>query len=300
MISFRYHIASIVAVFLALGLGLLAGSSFGQPALVEQLRGRTADQLATIDALRAEVDAGQGELSDLRAFAEAVAGRLVAGTLQGREVLIVSDPSVDAVVEGRARAALEEAGATVLFTLSARPGIVSEEPEDLAALAAILGVAPPGDGSLGGATAEMLAARLVLGAPTLGDDPLSALLSAGYLASTRGQVDEGIVADLGGPDLIVVVLAAASDAEAGDPATDFFAPLVRALDDGGAIVAAGAAASADAPWFDPIGLGSMVAVADLDRPSGGVALALGLAHRIATGEGGSYGPGGDPIPEPLP
>ncbi|MBM3494607.1 MAG: hypothetical protein FJX72_09880, partial [Armatimonadetes bacterium] len=36
--GFRYHVATIVGVFMALGLGMVIGSSYIQEALVERLR----------------------------------------------------------------------------------------------------------------------------------------------------------------------------------------------------------------------------------------------------------------------
>ena len=41
MISFRYHVVTIVAVFLALAIGLLGGAAFVQPALQEELQRQT-------------------------------------------------------------------------------------------------------------------------------------------------------------------------------------------------------------------------------------------------------------------
>ena len=49
MISFRYHIVTIIAVFLALAIGLLGGAAFVQPALQEQLQEQT-------DRLRNDLD----------------------------------------------------------------------------------------------------------------------------------------------------------------------------------------------------------------------------------------------------
>lgn len=296
MISFRYHIVSIVAVFLALGLGLLAGSSFGQPALVEQLRGRTEAQVATIDDLRSELDADREELAALRAFAQAAAAPLIAGVLEGREVLIVADASVDGTVEGRARAAFELAGADVLFTLSARPALATDDPAQVAALADILGVAAPGEGNLADATATVLARRLVAGPPVAGADPLVGLLTGGFVASTRGEVDEAVVSALGGSDLIVLVLVGGGGDAPEPSAADFFIPLVRELTAQGAIVAAGQSAAAAFPWVDAISTSAAVVVGDLDRPSGGTALVLGIRRMLLTGEGGRYGAGGEPLP----
>ena len=59
MISFRYHIVTIVAVFLALAIGLLGGAAFVQPALQEQLK----DQA---DRLRNDLQDRTQQIGDLR------------------------------------------------------------------------------------------------------------------------------------------------------------------------------------------------------------------------------------------
>ena len=43
MISFRYHIFTIVAIFLAVGLGVLMGTSVVQPALIDNLERQVGD-----------------------------------------------------------------------------------------------------------------------------------------------------------------------------------------------------------------------------------------------------------------
>ena len=66
MINLRYHIVSIVAVFLALGIGVALGSSFVDGFVVETLR-RNVDSLeADRDNLRSDVDLLQNELDATR------------------------------------------------------------------------------------------------------------------------------------------------------------------------------------------------------------------------------------------
>ncbi len=63
MINLRYHIVSIVAVFLALGIGVALGSSFVDGFVVDTLR-RNVDTLeADRAALRDEVQSLQGEIT---------------------------------------------------------------------------------------------------------------------------------------------------------------------------------------------------------------------------------------------
>lgn len=296
MISFRYHIVTVVAVFLAFGLGLLAGSSFGQPALIGQLRERTEGQLETIGELRREIGGLQGELVDLRAFAEAAAPALIEDRLTGYRAIVVSHAGVASIVEGRARAALELAGVEVLVTLSVSPSISDEDdPEAVATLRAALG-AFPSDADPVEVAASSIAERLIDGTVAAEDDVLVRLLEAGLLASSEGALDESVLASIDPARLIVVVLAGGEVDEV-VPTTDRFAvPLARALADAGIAVAVGESAITPFPWIEALSTDAVVAVADLDRPSGGIALILGLDRLIGTGRGGRFGPGGEPLP----
>lgn len=104
----RYHVASLAAVFLALGIGILIGTAFvGSPlvarqtGLIKRLEGQVADlQRDTRAAERTEA-----------ALAQLVPGT-VANSLMGRSILLLQTGAfADAVDE--ARQALEAAGATV-------------------------------------------------------------------------------------------------------------------------------------------------------------------------------------------
>ena len=88
MISFRYHIVTIVAVFLALAIGLLAGSAFVQPELVDQLRiqtDRLRDDLSERDQALTETRA---DVAALAAFADATLPYLTSDWLVGAKVVV--------------------------------------------------------------------------------------------------------------------------------------------------------------------------------------------------------------------
>lgn len=91
MFDLRYHVVSIVAVFLALTIGLLLGS------LVAEQGGLAKRQERLVASIRADVNkllernnSLQQEVSDLRAFQDQVLGPAVRGRLQGRKVAVVS------------------------------------------------------------------------------------------------------------------------------------------------------------------------------------------------------------------
>ena len=90
MINFRYHLASLIAVFLALGLGIVAGSTFVSPETVRALQ----HSLESIDAKDRAVEAQNNQLNQtnngLVTYAQASRDLLVQGRLAGRPVVLLS------------------------------------------------------------------------------------------------------------------------------------------------------------------------------------------------------------------
>lgn len=298
MISLRYHLVTIVAVFLALALGLLAGSSFGQPALVDQLRGRTDVQLARIDELRAEVEAADARTAALDAFAADAYGYLVPGRLIGTRVVVVTQEGLPAALESSVLEALEDAGARILLTVALQPDLVAVEGSAAEARDAALAITAPEDPVA--ATAAALGERFAAAvAPVAaGDDVLARLVSAGLIAARDGSLDEEVRLQVAG-ELAVVVLGGSDDAQL-PPTSEVASRLLDALLANGARLAACAGSSPeDAVWLDGVTDRSAVTVAAADSPSGATALVLGLRSLLDTGEGGAYGGDGAGLP-PLP
>jgi hypothetical protein len=92
VISFRYHIVSIVAVFLALALGIVVGTTALNGPITKDLRNQVNDVKKQRDTLAAEVKRLQGQVDDAGQFASTYGAQLVANSLAGRNVLeIVQD-----------------------------------------------------------------------------------------------------------------------------------------------------------------------------------------------------------------
>lgn len=299
MISFRYHLVTIVGVFLALALGLLAGSSFGQPALVNQLRDRTEDQLVRIDELRAEVDDSRARAASLEAFAASAIPYLIRDELVGYRAVVVTQEGVPSEVEESVLGALTSAGADVLLTVSAQPLLSDEDPETMAALASILGV--PAQGDLAEATGAALATRLGAAIAPLEPegDILRELLTAGFLAARDGAVDEDVRTRIHAGQLIVVVLG--GSASGSEPmATPTFARAVAlGLGDLDVPVAACEPSNMEDGWIADLPVDRVVTVAGIDEVSGPASLVLGLRARLDSSEGVSLGGDAEPLP-PLP
>ena len=99
MINLRYHIVSIVAVFLALGIGLALGSTFVDSVLVSNLEGQV-DQLEadTLEAIAVREDAerlAQQLVDERAAFEELTTPLLSQGRLEARSILLIAPDTVD-------------------------------------------------------------------------------------------------------------------------------------------------------------------------------------------------------------
>lgn len=127
MLDFRYHALSIVAVFLALGIGIVLGATLGDSVVSQankdvrsSLRGDLLDALAR--ARKATDQIAQRDRFDTAAFPY-IAG----GKLRGRRVAIVSSGALPQEVENSARNAVKDAGGTIdsLSQLDAQPDLVA-------------------------------------------------------------------------------------------------------------------------------------------------------------------------------
>jgi hypothetical protein len=293
VISFRAHVVTIVAVFLALAIGVLGGSAFVQPALQQQLETRTNELLDQNGQLRQQIDEVRLEIGQLEGFADAALPYLTSGRLTGTPVIIVTQAGVADEVLSQAQSALIGAGANILATISASDRLASDDPATQQQL------------ELPALTAQVLAERLTTeGSSAPEDDVLGRLLSAGFLAPIGVGLSETTLQEIGAPGQVVLVL---SGGRGEDPALlpeTFAIPLVRSLATRGAPVAAGEPLLSDYPYVALVrdgDDGTTLTVDDLDQTMGGAALVLGIEDLLTTGRGGAYGvkDGSAPLP-PLP
>lgn len=139
MIDFRYHLISLIAVFLALGLGILIGSVVLSEKYVQRLENRVAQFEEEVDARRLEVSELNDRLDSFQEFAVEAEARLLAGALAGEEVVALqTDATDEALVEGLAEA-VEEAGGTLASTITLTDSFALTEQAQLEELALILG-----------------------------------------------------------------------------------------------------------------------------------------------------------------
>ena len=192
MISLRYHIVSLVAVFLALALGIVVGSTVLQEGTVSVLR-------ATSERVRKESDENSRrnveltrQIGDLQRFGAAVLPELVQNRLKGRPVVLVDTDKADSGTRDGVRKVLEDAGAQVdgqITFIDDRLALAADA--DRTAVARLLAVDAGAPDVLRGELIRRLANRLATPSAIPQDDNqrpsdmLTELQDADFLADLR-------------------------------------------------------------------------------------------------------------------
>ena len=126
MLDFRYHALSLVAVFLALGIGIVLGTTLGD-SVVSQANKDVRSSLRgdLLDALSRARNA-TNELTERDRFETAAFPYIAGNKLHGQRVAIVSSGALPQEIENSARNAVKDAGGTVdsVSQVDARPDAV--------------------------------------------------------------------------------------------------------------------------------------------------------------------------------
>jgi hypothetical protein len=118
MIDFRYHLISLIAVFLALGLGILMGSVVLDEQLVKRLENRVTGFADSNDELRRRVSDLDDRVDAFQSFTTEAEGRLLGGALVDKSVVVVEFEGTDGSVTDGVREAVETAGGRVVTTIT--------------------------------------------------------------------------------------------------------------------------------------------------------------------------------------
>lgn len=127
MVDFRYHALSLVAVFLALGIGILLGATIGDSIVTEADRNlRSSLRRDVVDARGDARRAGEG-LRGRDRLIDAVLPQLAAGRLANRRFVLVASGRLPDDVDSSVREAVEAAGGELDSTaVLAVPGELDE------------------------------------------------------------------------------------------------------------------------------------------------------------------------------
>jgi hypothetical protein len=289
-----------MAIFLALGLGVVVGTTVINPGLVKNLTSQTDGlKQALKEQQKTDLDL-RTQLASMNAFGDQAMPYLVAGTLIGTQVVVVTEEGVDARAISETRKALDLSGAEVLTTLTVRSTMAADSPTTKRDLATLLGQSQSTPaGQLASDAAQALAARLakdprgdLSGSP----DMLGELLSQGFLISSSPGISSASLLGIGGRGQLVVTIGGGAIDELVPTSDTFLGPFVADLVDSGVVTGAvEGLAAADGfvtglrSAANDLATASLVTVDNVDLPIGGSAMVLALADAISRGTGGDYG-----------
>ncbi len=115
MFDFRYHVASLAAVFFALVIGILVGVALASHGLGNTERKRLEEDLRRAenqaDVLRTQVETVMSGAAADRAFVEGTYKSVMAGRLKGRKIAVLFIGSSESVRRSAIATALADAGA---------------------------------------------------------------------------------------------------------------------------------------------------------------------------------------------
>ena len=211
MIDFRYHLVSLISVFIALAVGIALGAGPLKETIGDTLTGQVSQLREEKQAMRVELDAAQVAVAENERYLEEAAGSIVGGALTDRRIGFVLLDEVPDGILSDLEDTFVEAGASVVTRVRVTERWIAEDDQVFrSALAARLVeyLEPPVD--LSASVDEILAAALAQS--IAGKDPAAPLTlsaNAEILGSLLAADDGGlVVGDLpasGAVDAIVVI-----------------------------------------------------------------------------------------------
>jgi len=291
VISFRYHVVSIVAVFLALALGVVVGTTALNGPITTNLRQQVDSLKKDRSALADSNSQLQQRSGDGDQFASTFAPRILANSLKGKSVVILGMPGAATSVKDALQKDIGLAGGTVSGRIQLTGDFVdpkrSKDVINLATTALPIGAHLP-ETSDSGTLAGALFGYVLLSGNAQSTD-VNSVVEA-FLKQQLLSVESGSVAPA---DLAVVVSSGTMVAKAANGLAELQIVTQFQLA-GGHTTVAGDAASATGGGLIALVRGSdavkdtVSTVDDATTPMGQVTATLALAEML-TGKSGAYG-----------
>ena len=117
MVNFRFHLVSLVAVFLALALGIGMGATVIDKATVDSLKNRVIDVESERDAAGQQAAALQTRIDRLDDFDDTTRPFLISGKLRDTSIVMLAIRGVDQKPLEQTREMVTDSGGTFLGTL---------------------------------------------------------------------------------------------------------------------------------------------------------------------------------------
>jgi hypothetical protein len=327
VIDFRYHLVSIVAVFLALAVGIVLGSTELRGAAFTALDRTSSALSAKLNAANNENSALQQEVNGDRSFAQAAEPVLLAHLLDGKRVVLITAPGAPSGVVNGITTALGDAGAAVSGQVALSTRFADTSASNLSLLDQLTQRVVPSGLTLANGTpqqqaAQVLASALVSagssgsgsggsggsGSHAGGSQAAQTILSsysAGQFITITGQPAQGAT-------LAIIVTPASAPADGNsDPANQAIVSLAQEFGTGSAatVVAGPSAGSGQGSAISAVrssGAANSVSTVDnADQVSGQIVVVQALHQQLNGHKPGSYGIQSDansagPSPAPAP
>jgi hypothetical protein len=295
VITFRYHIVSLVAVFLALAIGIVVGTTALNGPVTSDLRSQVNDLKKDRSQLAAQNKTLQGQVDQAGQFATTFGTQLTAGTLKNQSVLVIGMPGSSAGLQDAIANQLADAGATITGRLDFTEAFI-----DPAQASSIASLAVQIHGSVPGLQLPVTSDAGLLGAAVLG-----------YVLTGQGGADQGgadevatVLTAFSGLHMIssnpqgiesaktIVLIGDGSLPSTGSAGQDELDLLTALNTDGGKVVVAGDAGSATKGIISLVrgsaAKSTISTVDDADSAVGQVSTTLAVAG-AASGQVGQYG-----------
>ena len=331
MIDFRYHLVSIVAVFLALAVGIVLGSTELRGAALSALD-RTSNALSQkLDAANNENSALQQEVSGDQAFAQAAEPVLLSHLLDGKRAVVITAPGAPSAVVNGITTALGDAGATVSGQVALSAKFADTSASNLSLLDQLTQRVAPSGLTLANGTPQQQAAQVLASAlvstgssssggssgsggsggssgHAVGSQAAQTILSsysAGQFITVSGQPAQGATL------AVIVTAATAPSGGTSDPANQAIVSLAQEFGSSSqaTVVAGPSAGSGQGSAISAVrssGAANNASTVDnADEVSGQIVVVQALAQQSNGHKPGSYGTQSDatsagPSPAPTP
>lgn len=309
MIDFRYHLVSIVAVFLALAIGIVLGTSMG-PAVTQTVKSHSLEDLRSDnETLRAEQREAQRQSDNSNQVIGGMAPQMVAKQLTGQRVVLVEAPGAGEDTANGVVGLIRKAGGTITGTLviqnkyldPSQDNVIDGLVDQLRPSSLELPKGTPRDRA-----AAEIASAVVTTKPskagqeaTASDTILSGFRDAGYVTSSGNPAASATLA-------MVISPQAAYGGPNAETSNAALVSLAKSLDAGGrgAVVGGTTASTMTGGMLaalaeDTTAVSKVSTVNNIDHSSGQVVSVYALAAENK-GHTGQYGTSATAVPSPAP
>jgi hypothetical protein len=322
VIDFRYHLVSIVAVFLALAIGIVVGATALKPTVTAGLDRASRVEQRQINSQRSKINGQLNQINSDQSFAQAAAPLLLTNLLTDQKVVLVTAPGASGSAISGITTALQQAGAKVTGQVQLQPAFFNTSAStenNLDALAQR--VAPPGV-TLGAATppaviaqisGQQAAAKVI--APALASSNSTDLPATTVSTILGGFAQQGYLqvsptsgsSALAQASLVVVVIPtnppSAGDSDPSNLTLISLAEQLK-LDSRGVVVAGAYPGSGSGSAIDELINGNMgVQVSSVDNANyetGQIQVVQALSNLLAGHKPTAYGVYANAVPTPAP